>query len=94
MQKTEGEGASADVNGSASEKNGLSTDKPKKSSNGVLENNLEKTFLKKVIGNKEIINLSEYEKIKRKELQDARALKYPNDITNTYATILFIQCKR
>ena len=71
-----------------SKDNGDLVDKPENTNSSpknteVLGNTLEKDFVKKVLGAKDVINLSEYEKIKRKELQDARELKYSNDITGT-----------
>ena len=56
----------------------------KDGSNEVLGNTLEKDFIKGVMGEKDVINIAEYENIKRKELQDAKSLKYSNDIYKTY----------
>ena len=47
--------------------------------NKVLAYNLEKDLKDK----KEVIDLKEYANIRKKELQDARELKYPNDVTRT-----------
>ena len=47
--------------------------------NKVLAYNLEKDLKDK----KEVIDLTEYANIRKKELQDARELKYPNDVTRT-----------
>jgi len=71
-----------------SKDNGDLEDKPENTNSSpknteVLGNALEKDFVKKVLGAKDVINLSEYEKIRRKELQDARELKCSNDITGT-----------
>ena len=76
-------GLKTNSNGNVAEKHAVSNSNQKNASEEVLGNTLEKDFVKKVLGAKDVINLSEYEKIKRKELQDARELKYPNDITKT-----------
>ena len=47
--------------------------------NKVLAYNLEKDLKDK----KEVIDLKEYANIRKKELQDARELKYTNDVTRT-----------
>ena len=72
-------------NGTTSLENTLAANNTTGVENNVFDNGLVNQAANKgITGKNDAIDISQYESIKRKELQDARSLKYPKDITRTY----------